>query len=504
MTVLSYDLNASRIRAVSGPVGDFASTIPLQPPHESLPLVLNLEGRTPTVGITGVQICREKSHSVVQDFLPYLGEVGDDPRHATMRHRNIDSEQALRTVFEYLRPVSTRHGAAILTLPPYLGSHQVFLVRQVTIENHLPLLCTLASPLANALTAFAEHNWKQHAIVIDVDEHALWLAWVREEDGQAHLADVIGYRHLGLKHWKNRLLNTLADLCIKESRKDPRHCPDVEQSLYMQLDGVMDDCANNRIANVAFQKDNWYQHLVLEPERIAGYFASFIRPVMDGLYEVLERHIPADVPRSILISAQAAVLPGLVGSIEDYLDLLQYRQKSAHKLPTVVEEDFGENLLDNEFDDSPKLILLSPDAAARGAHLLSAYLQQGEIAGDHLDRFAPLPALQPVEVGPARIQFQGRDYVLSDRPFTIGRRHDCHLVLDKVRFPHISPWHCEILFDPRRYLLRDMSREGTWINDRPVTQITILAPGDWIRLGPKGPTLRFLGHPENRPWITTA
>jgi hypothetical protein len=34
--------------------------------------------------------------------------------------------------------------------------------------------------------------------------------------------------------------------------------------------------------------------------------------------------------------------------------------------------------------------------------------------------------------------------------------------------------------------------------------MTVLAPGDWIRLGPKGPVLRFLGQPENRTWITTA
>ena len=36
-------------------------------------------------------------------------------------------------------------------------------------------------------------------------------------------------------------------------------------------------------------------------------------------------------------------------------------------------------------------------------------------------------------------------------------------------------------------------RYGTLINDRPVQHQSALQPGDWIRLGPNGPVLRFLG-----------
>jgi pSer/pThr/pTyr-binding forkhead associated (FHA) protein len=45
-------------------------------------------------------------------------------------------------------------------------------------------------------------------------------------------------------------------------------------------------------------------------------------------------------------------------------------------------------------------------------------------------------------------------------------------------------------------VLRDASREGTWVNDQPVTGPVLLRPGDWIRLGPDGPVLRFLGQSE--------
>jgi predicted component of type VI protein secretion system len=55
------------------------------------------------------------------------------------------------------------------------------------------------------------------------------------------------------------------------------------------------------------------------------------------------------------------------------------------------------------------------------------------------------------------------------------------------------------------YLLRDRSRHGTLLNDRPMTNQTPLHAGDWIRLGPNGPVLRFLGQTaEQRRLMTTA
>jgi predicted component of type VI protein secretion system len=85
--------------------------------------------------------------------------------------------------------------------------------------------------------------------------------------------------------------------------------------------------------------------------------------------------------------------------------------------------------------------------------------------------------------------------MLRERSFTLGKQADCDLVFDRARFAHISARHCEILYDPEGYQLRDHSREGTWVNDRPVIESVPLRPGDWIRLGPDGPLLRFLGQP---------
>ena len=72
-------------------------------------------------------------------------------------------------------------------------------------------------------------------------------------------------------------------------------------------------------------------------------------------------------------------------------------------------------------------------------------------------------------------------------------------------YPSVSGRHCEIVFDRRVYTLRDRSRHGTLVNDRPVNQQVVLRSGDWIQLGPGGPVLRFLGQaPGQNKLLPTA
>jgi pSer/pThr/pTyr-binding forkhead associated (FHA) protein len=80
-------------------------------------------------------------------------------------------------------------------------------------------------------------------------------------------------------------------------------------------------------------------------------------------------------------------------------------------------------------------------------------------------------------------------------PFTLGRQPPCDLVFDGAAYPTVAPRHCEIVQAGAGYTLRDGSRTGTLLNERPVPRSAPLQPGDVIRLGPGGPLLRFLGQP---------
>ena len=111
-------------------------------------------------------------------------------------------------------------------------------------------------------------------------------------------------------------------------------------------------------------------------------------------------------------------------------------------------------------------------------------------------KVAPLPPPLPADAGPARVQFRNQEYLLRNRPFFMGRHAECDLVFDSELYPTVSGRHCEIVYERRTYVLRDHSRNGTLVNERPVIGELVLQAGDWIRLGPDGPLLRFLGQTD--------
>jgi pSer/pThr/pTyr-binding forkhead associated (FHA) protein len=107
-----------------------------------------------------------------------------------------------------------------------------------------------------------------------------------------------------------------------------------------------------------------------------------------------------------------------------------------------------------------------------------------------------LPEPQPIDAGPVRLLFDGRDYPLGSSAFTLGRHPDCDIVFESKHYPTVSAHHCEIVFDRQMYVLHDHSRNGTLVNERPIMDEMPLQAGDWIRLGPGGPLLQFLGQPS--------
>jgi pSer/pThr/pTyr-binding forkhead associated (FHA) protein len=103
------------------------------------------------------------------------------------------------------------------------------------------------------------------------------------------------------------------------------------------------------------------------------------------------------------------------------------------------------------------------------------------------------------------LHYRGEDHLLSGPLFTLGREPSCDLIFETELYPTVSTRHCEIVFTRGVYLLQDRSRHGTLVNDCLVTQPVALHSGDWIRLGPGGPLVRFLGQPaDQRPLMTIA
>ena len=264
--------------------------------------------------------------------------------------------------------------------------------------------------------------------------------------------------------------------------------------LYDQLDGVLALCQQGQQAEVAVQAPQWYQNLVLGPQELTLACAGLRERTVTAFSDLCAAALRQGALRAVVLTAAAARLPGLAAALEHLLADLALPE------PSDDSDDFGDGLLGE--DAALSLRLLGDESLCQAVHELAVGLQRKALTPGHW-QVVPLPQVEPVDTGPARLHFRGQDHVLDRPAFSLGRDPRCDLSFDSAEFPSVSGRHCDVVCDQQGFTLVDRSRHGTLINDRPVLQQRPLQAGDWIRLGPDGPLLRFLGHAADRKKLMT-
>ncbi|MFL5241034.1 MAG: FHA domain-containing protein [Gemmataceae bacterium] len=500
-SLTTFELNATRVQAVRGAGGDSPNVLPLDDSQDELPMALSLEGRQIEVGQAGLGLCRRLPHLACLDYLGYLGTE----RHWSGGKHRLDASKAVAHVFARIQTVAGNAGGVLLSIPAYFNEEQRQTVTRLAEKAHWQVLGSIKIPLAAALAAHTEQAWSGLALVVDVDDYALTCSAVLGGDSQARLLATLSFPRLGVRAWKEKLLDAIAHRCVRQSRRDPRDSAPAEQSLYEQLDAVLAGCRRGQLAEIVIQTDNWCQNLLLRPEELAEVCSPLVGHVVEEMRSLQEAMAEYGAPLLVALTSGAALLPGLLAALEEAFPPAGPRvvghpisdEDFGDSLIEDSPEDFGDDLVEIESLESLTVLVLAADAPIRAAHEIAARLHRQELPRGPVD-LAPLPAPVPVNAGPVRLKFNRQDYLLGNRSFTLGRHPNCDLVFDSTLHPTVSAYHCEIAPEQTSFVLRDHSRNGTLVNDRPVIGELTLRAGDWIRLGPAGPLIRFLGKPVDQ------
>jgi len=222
----------------------------------------------------------------------------------------------------------------------------------VAERTKLPWYGSVSAPLAVGLAAHHEHPWEGRALILDVDDHA--LSWSVLEIGPERIFLVAeqSVPLLGLLAWKRRLLDALADRCIRHSRRDPRDSGQAEQALFDQLDSVLDAASQGRTADVVVRAATWFQDLLLRPDEITQFCAPLVRYTLNELAQAPDPNQDGKTTR-VLLTEAAGRLPGLVPGLQERRD--------------------GE------------VSVLPPNALAKVAHDLAVRISREELPHGHLD-----------------------------------------------------------------------------------------------------------------------
>ena len=486
MSLVGLDLNASRVRGVASNGQQSPVRLALEREAVEYPLALSLEGRIVVAGSAGERLTRLRPHVACLDFLPHLGTA----RQWTGPRLRVSADEALRHCLLGLGRSLNRVTALGVCVPAYLNDGQIQQVQEIFRAARLPLIgvmrSTQAALLAQLLPDPSAAN-ETPVLVVDVDGHALTWCLIDQQGGQPLMRDMQVSAALSRVTWLRRLLDGIAGRFIRQSRHDPRESGEAEQALYEQVRTLLSREHRPALVPLGVHTPQWSCHLMLPVEDLVAFAGPCLRQAALELDSILQAAEPHGGVRRAILTGAAASLPGLA-------DLIRSRLQAP---PPSDEADYGDAILDTL--DQGRVLELTDDDLAMAACELANRIHTGQLPrGFHDSLTVTSPQGTPRDAGPPRLQFRGQDHLLQKSSFLLGRDPECDLVFESELYPPVSARHAEVVFDRRHYLIYDRSRHGTLVNDQAIDRQAALDSGDWIRLGPRGPVLRFLGVPQGK------
>ena len=311
LRLVGIDLNATRIRAVVAGEGR-PRPIPLDAPYDELPLFLRLDRRVPAAGADALGLIRVMPHSVCSNFLGSLGL----PHEWRCGRQIVTPETATRHTFDKLAgPIAAETDSAGLALPVYLSIAQVRSLLELAQVSRLPIRGSAAAPLALAAHRAGTLGGSATVLHVDADEYALTGTVLQVGPGDVRILASSHWPQLSLRNWKNRLIDGMADHCVRTCRRDPRDSAEAEQGMYDQLDTLMEQTRTGQRATMMIRGGHWFQDLGHQPEQVEDYCAGLVKLAGDGLKQLLRSSSIKIPPKAVWLSHAAGRLPGLAANI---------------------------------------------------------------------------------------------------------------------------------------------------------------------------------------------
>lgn len=389
----------------------------------------------------------------------YWRNLGTGPLR-DRRFRHLSAADLVSSQLETLwKQVAQPGDRLALAVPGYMGNEQLGLVLGVAMELDIPVV----SMVDAAVAATRREYVKAVPVHIDLSLHAAMLTRL-SQDGQAQFERTAVFDEAGMLDLYDLWLRLIAESFVQQSRFDPLHTAETEQSLQDKMLDWLGTASSSD--TVALEVE--YRGIAHRAEIESIEFIGAATPVYQTIVSNLRALYRAGETPALQLSDRAARMPGLAETLRARVG--------------------GE------------VFLLEPGATARGlirrctesrpgrAVTLARHLPWDqsrvsvEVDGDH-DGSRPTHVL----LGDRATPIGERALVLGTRPLEGERWLDLQQDMAGV-----SRRHCEIAAVNGQCVVSDHSRYGTFLNGHRINGSASLQSGDVIRIGTPGVEIRMI------------
>lgn len=452
MRTIAIDLNDAGLV-----VADAETVLAIEPGYALV------EDRKITTGTSAYVEARLKPRRISNRYWANLSAAS-----GTAGVRGVDSSAEL--AFAQLRELWTRFGGE--------GTEVVFVVPGSYTRDQLGLLLGLAQEcgmpvraLVDAAVAASARPYPgKQLLFLDASLHRASVTPL--EQGE----EVVAQSEQGLDTGRADLVDSIArwfaELFVLATRFDPFHHAETEQSLYDSLPEWLARLRSAESAEVALTHGNDEFRVTVAREQLLGVVAGFGR----ALVQLIAQVRAPEAGLVIQLSERLTDVPGLETHLGRLDDVRLARLAPGH---------------------AAQAVLAAVDSIDRGGpvKLLKHLPWRGEPADDDAApaEAEPAPQLPQTDL-PTHVVYAGVAHRLSAAGLLVGREAQDGRRTIVVDGEHggLSRSHFELVLRDGEVKLRDLSRHGTFVNERRVAGETALKIRDVIRIGSPGVELEVI------------
>ena len=344
----------------------------------------------------------------------------------------------------------------IIIYPSYLDSENLSLLLGIANALDIQIITFIESSIA----ATKEKYFASKIIHLDIHLHGITASLMTDKK-DVSVEESIFIEECGLFQLYDNWIKLITESCIEQLRYDPMHSAKTDQLLYNKVSKIIDEVTKKNKVTINIDSEDVSKIIEINSSAFIDAVNKNYRNLVTKLRSLFSR----DDNYVIQLTQQIAELPGLITLLESsfschvrVLDDLE-PEKGACR--------FNTSALDNNI---PSICRVLP--------------YESEIEVDHgkgdRDSFAPTHILHDHVA-----------YEISDIPIYIGtdvKTYNRYIKLDP-NSPGISRKHCSIYMQEGHCIFSDLSRYGSFLNERRVKEEIVLQKGDLLKIG--SPSIEF-------------
>ena len=366
------------------------------------------------------------------------------------------ADLASRQLEAVRRAVGGEVSELVVAVPAYMASENLGLFLGITAELQFPVVGMVDAAVAASRREF------QGAVPVHIDLSLHQASLTRLAQPSMAQSDRSEIAHgAGVYALYDLWLSAVAEAFVQQSRFDPLHTAESEQTLLNNLGGWLAEAS--RADSVSMEIESGGQRYTAEVDSLA--LISAAAPVYQQIASMLRSFFRAEDLPAIQVTDRVARMPGLTDHLKARVG--------------------GE------------IFMLEPGATARGA---IARCRRGSDSGTGVSLLRQLPWDQAaVDMGahsvdtshagvPTHLLHGHTAHEIGHSPFILGSQDggDSHFIVLSTDMPGVSRRHCSIAHKNGQCVLEDHSRYGTFLNGHRIDGSSVLQVGDTLRIGSPG------------------